>query len=159
MIAVVQRVSRASVRVSGETVGEIGPGLLVLLGVQRGDGAEAAAWMARKVAGLRMFDTGGRARERSVQEIGGSVLAVSQFTLLGDCRKGRRPSFGRAAPGPEAEGLYERFCALLRRAGLPVETGRFGAMMEVSLVNDGPYTLLLESPRGPKEVPRKAKYS
>ena len=148
MIAVVQRVSRASVSVDGELVSEIGAGLLVLLGVSVTDTGEDAAWLAKKIAGLRMFRAPEGEPERSVLEIGGEVLAVSQFTLLGNCRKGRRPSFTRAAPGPEAEVLYEEFCARLRELGVPVGTGRFGAMMEVSLVNDGPYTLLVESPGG-----------
>ena len=148
MIAAVQRVSRASVSVDGELVSEIGAGLLVLLGVSVDDTAEDAAWLAKKIAGLRMFRAPVGQPERSVLEIGGEVLAVSQFTLLGNCRKGRRPSFTRAAPGPEAEALYEEFCARLRELGVPVGTGRFGAMMEVSLLNDGPYTLLVESPAG-----------
>ena len=148
MIAAVQRVSRASVSVDGELVSEIGAGLLVLLGVSVTDTAEDAAWLAKKIAGLRMFRAPEGEPERSVLEIGGEVLAVSQFTLLGNCRKGRRPSFTRAAPGSEAEALYEDFCARLRELGVPVGTGRFGAMMEVSLLNDGPYTLLVESPAG-----------
>jgi len=148
MIAAVQRVSRASVSVDGEPVSEIGAGLLVLLGVSVTDTAEDAAWLAKKIAGLRMFRAPEGQPERSVLEIGGEVLAVSQFTLLGNCRKGRRPSFTRAAPGPEAEALYEEFCARLRDLGVPVGAGRFGAMMEVSLLNDGPYTLLVESPGG-----------
>ena len=146
MIAIVQRVSRASVSVGGELVSEIGPGLLVLLGVSVSDTPEDAAWLAKKIAGLRMFRAPEGEPERSVLEIGGEVLAVSQFTLLGNCRKGRRPSFTRAAPGPEAEALYEEFCVRLREFGVPVGTGRFGAMMEVSLLNQGPYTLLVESP-------------
>ena len=148
MIAVVQRASRASVSVGGELVSEIGPGLLVLLGVSVSDTPEDAAWLANKIAGLRMFRALEGQPERSVLETGGEVLAVSQFTLLGNCRKGRRPSFTRAAPGPAAEALYEGFCARLRELGVPVGTGRFGAMMEVSLLNDGPYTLLVESPSG-----------
>ena len=146
MIAVVQRVSRASVSVDGELVSEIGDGLLVLLGVSVADTPTDAAWLAKKIAGLRMFRAPEGQPERSVLEIGGEVLAVSQFTLLGNCRKGRRPSFTRAAPGPEAEALYEEFCARLRELGVPVGTGRFGAMMDVSLLNDGPYTLLVQSP-------------
>ena len=146
MIAVVQRVSRASVSVGGELVSEIGEGLLVLVGVSVTDTPEDAAWLAKKIAGLRMFRAPEGQPERSVLEIGGEVLAVSQFTLLGNCRKGRRPSFTRAAPGPEAEALYEEFCTRLRGLGVPVGAGRFGAMMEVSLLNDGPYTLLVGSP-------------
>ncbi len=151
MVAVVQRVSSASVTVEGEVVGRIGRGLLVLLGVETGDGEADAAWLARRIAGLRVFRdpaAGGdrRAPERSVRGTGGACLAVSQFTLLGNCRKGRRPSFTRAARGPEAEALYDRFCELLRAEGAPVETGRFGAMMEVALVNDGPCTLIVTSP-------------
>ena len=148
MIAVVQRVSSASVSVGGEFVSEIGQGLLVLLGVSVSDTSEDAAWLAKKIAGLRMFRAPEGQPERSVLETGGEVLAVSQFTLLGNCRKGRRPSFTRAAPGPEAEALYEEFCARLLDLGATVGTGRFGAMMEVSLLNDGPYTLLVESPSG-----------
>ena len=146
MIAVVQRVTRASVSVDGDLVSRIGEGLLVLLGVSVTDAPEDAAWLAKKIAGLRVFRAPEGEPERSVLEIGGEVLAVSQFTLLGNCRKGRRPSFTRAAPGPEAEALYEAFCARLRELGVPVSTGRFGAMMEVSLLNDGPYTLLVEGP-------------
>ena len=146
MVAVVQRVGRASVSVDGELVSGIGRGLLVLLGVAVSDTPEDAAWMARKIGGLRMFPGTGGGTEASVLERGGEVLAVSQFTLLGNCRKGRRPSFTRAAPGPAAEALYEEFCARLRAEGATVRTGRFGAMMEVSLRNDGPYTLLVESP-------------
>ncbi len=149
MVAVVQRVSSASVSVEGEVVGRIGPGLLVLLGVATGDGEADAAWLARKIAGLRVFQDPSGGPERSVLETRGACLAVSQFTLLGNCRKGRRPSFTRAARGAEAEALYNRFCERLRGEGVPVATGRFGAMMEVSLVNDGPYTLLLESPGTP----------
>ena len=149
MIAVVQRVSSASVAVDGERVSAIGEGLLVLVGVSVTDTPEQAAWLAKKIAGLRMFRAPEGEPERSVVEIGGEVLAVSQFTLLGNCRKGRRPSFTRAARGPEAETLYEDFCARLRDLGVCVGTGRFGAMMDVSLRNDGPYTLLVESPAGP----------
>lgn len=157
MIAVVQRVRSASVRVRGETVSAIGRGLLVLVGVARNDDAEAAAWLARRVAGLRVFPAEdsapeGGGGERSVAEIAGEVLAVSQFTLLANCRKGRRPSFTAAAPGPEAERLYEEFCDRLREGGLPVRTGVFGASMEVSLANDGPYTLVIESPGARRSI-------
>lgn len=149
MIAVVQRVSRASVSVDSELVSEIGEGLLVLLGISVTDTREDAAWLAKKIAGLRMFRAPEGQRERSVLDIGGEVLAVSQFTLLGNCRKGRRPSFTRAAPGPAAEPLYEEFCNRLLDLGVTVGAGRFGTMMKVSLLNDGPYTLLVESPAGP----------
>ena len=128
-----------------ERVSGIGPGLLLLVGVAVGDGEAEAAWLANKVAGLRiMADEAGK-MNRSVVESGGEVLAVSQFTLLGDARKGRRPSFIGAAPPEEAEPLFEHFCEKLRGAGVEtVKTGRFGATMEVSLLNDGPVTLVLE---------------
>ena len=144
MRAVVQRVSRASVSVDGTRVGAIGPGLLVLLGVANGDTEEAAVALAGKIARLRIFpDEAGRL-DRSVLETGAAVLAVSQFTLLADTAKGNRPSFTAAAPPEEAEPMYERFCAALAAAGVPVERGLFGARMEVELVNDGPVTLVLE---------------
>jgi len=147
MRAVVQRVARASVSVDGVVVGAIGAGVLVLLGVRRGDGAEAATWLARKVASLRIFDDEAGHLERSLLETGGEALVVSQFTLYGDCRKGRRPSWVEAAPPEEAVPMYERFCSDLRAEGVRrVETGRFGASMAVSLVNDGPVTLILEAP-------------
>jgi len=141
---ILQRVRRASVTVEGECVSEIGPGLLLLVGVAAGDTPETAEWLARKVAGLRVFaDERGR-MDLSVTETGGAVLAVSQFTLLGDARKGNRPSFAGASPPEEAERIFDRFCERLREAGTRVETGRFGAMMDVELVNDGPVTLVLE---------------
>lgn len=144
MRVVVQRVSEASVRVEGETVGAIGEGLLVLAGFGPGDGEEELDWMAEKLAGLRIFpDEGGR-MDRSVRDVGGAMLVVSQFTLYGDVSRGRRPSFtGAADPGP-AETLYERFLERCRSTGVPVESGSFGAMMEVALVNDGPVTLVVE---------------
>jgi len=145
MRAVVQRVRRAAVRVDGETVGEIGPGLLVLVGAGQRDGEPDVAWLTKKVCGLRIFrDEEGR-MNRSLLDTGGELLAVSQFTLYGDCRKGRRPSFSTAMLPEPAEALYERFVAVLREAGVRVATGRFGAMMDVELVNDGPVTLLLDS--------------
>ncbi len=150
MLAVVQRVACASVSVDGASVSAIGAGLLVLLGVARSDTGDAAAWLARKIAGLRVFPGPEGAAEQSVLERGGAVLAVSQFTLFGNCSKGRRPSFSRAAPGPEARTLYEAFCERLRDEGVTVRTGHFGAKMEVSLVNDGPYTLLVASPAAPE---------
>jgi D-tyrosyl-tRNA(Tyr) deacylase len=145
MLAVVQRVSRASVRVDGAVTGAIGTGLLVLLGVHQSDDEADAAWLAAKCAGLRVFPDDERRMNRSLDEAGGAMLVVSQFTLLGDCVKGRRPSFSDAAPPAEANRLYERFCAEVRALGLRVETGVFQAMMEVDLVNDGPVTLLVDS--------------
>ncbi len=140
--------SRAEVRVEGEVVGAIGPGLVVLLGVRTGDGPDQAAWLARKCADLRVFDDETGQMDRSLIEVGGQALVVSQFTLYGDARKGRRPSWSHAAPGPEAEPLVEIFCKELAALGVPVVRGVFGAQMEVELVNDGPVTLMLESPLG-----------
>lgn len=145
MRAVVQRVARASVRVEGEVVGRIGPGWLVLLGVARGDADADADRLAEKVVGLRAFADEQGKMNRSVAEVSGSVLVVSQFTLLGDCRKGRRPGFDEAAEPAEAERLYERFVAAVAATGVPVATGVFRAMMRVELVNDGPVTFLLDS--------------
>lgn len=145
MKIVLQRVSRASVTVGGEQVSEIGGGLLLLVGVAAGDDREAAEWLARKVSGLRVFPDGEGKMNLSIAETGGAVLAVSQFTLLGDVRKGNRPSFVQAAPPEEAEPLFDYFCGRLRDSGVTeVATGRFGAMMDVDLVNDGPVTLVLE---------------
>jgi len=139
--AVVQRVDGARVLVDGSVVGEVaGPGLLVLVGVTHGDGPEQVATIARKVAELRIMDD-----ERSVLDVGGGVLVVSQFTLYGDTRKGRRPSWSAAAPGDVAEPVVQALVAALRERGLQVATGVFGAMMRVELVNDGPSTLLLEA--------------
>jgi len=140
MRAVVQRVSRARVSPGGE----IGPGLCVLLGVAREDGAEQAARLAGKVARLRIFPDDNGRFDRSVGDVAGSVLLVSQFTLIADTAKGNRPSFAEAAPPDEAEPIYERFGAELRALGVPVETGVFGATMELELVNDGPVTVVLE---------------
>lgn len=145
MRAVLQRVSRASVEVEGTIVGEIGAGWLVLLGVARGDADEDAAWMAEKIANLRAFEDETGKMNRSVLDIGGGTLVVSQFTLLADCRAGRRPSFTAAADPAEAERLYLRVASLLKAAGLTVPTGVFRASMNVSLVNEGPVTLLLDS--------------
>lgn len=145
MRVVLQRVKRASVAVGGERISEIGPGLLLLVGVARADGAAEADWLAEKVAGLRIMGDDEGKMNRSVRDVGGAVLAVSQFTLLADTRKGKRPSFVGAAPPEEAERLLDYFCARLREAGVDrLETGRFGAMMEVELVNDGPVTIVLE---------------
>jgi D-tyrosyl-tRNA(Tyr) deacylase len=144
MRAVVQRVSSAAVSVAGELVGAIDAGLLVLLGVADGDGEDEVVRLAAKLAKLRIFERDGRF-DLSVLDTGGAALVVSQFTLLADTRKGNRPSFTEAARPEVAEPLYERFCAELRALGLRVEQGRFGAHMEVSLVNDGPVTIVLES--------------
>lgn len=145
MRAVVQRVARAKVTVAGRVVGEIGSGLCVLLGVARGDGAEDARYLARKVSELRVFpDEEGRFNQ-GPKDVGAAVLAVSQFTLLGDGRRGNRPSFTEAAPPEEARALYEEFVAVVRAAGLTVATGEFQAHMLVELVNDGPVTLLFDS--------------
>jgi D-aminoacyl-tRNA deacylase len=145
MRALVQRVGEAQVSVDGQAVGAIRAGLLVLLGVTHEDTAERAAWLAGKVAGLRIFEDADGKMNRSVVDVGGSVLAVSQFTLYGDCRKGRRPSFDAAARPEQAKALYEVFVSALRRRGVPVSTGVFQAHMQVALVNDGPVTLMLEA--------------
>ncbi|MBW1729908.1 MAG: D-tyrosyl-tRNA(Tyr) deacylase [Deltaproteobacteria bacterium] len=145
MRAVVQRVKTSRVEVDGDEVGRIGPGLLVLLGVAQGDEEKDANYLADKVANLRIFPDDAGQMNRSVLETGGAVLVVSQFTLLGDCRKGRRPSFARAARPEKAKELYESFVVYLRAKGLHVETGRFQEMMDVYLVNDGPVTILLDS--------------
>jgi D-tyrosyl-tRNA(Tyr) deacylase len=144
MRAVCQRVSQARVTVDGANVAQIGAGLVVLLGVARSDTAADASRMAAKVARLRIFEDARGRFDRSVLDTGGSALVVSQFTLLGDTRKGNRPSFTGAAPPEEAEPLYERFCAALRDLGAPVATGVFGARMAVELVNDGPVTIVVE---------------
>jgi D-aminoacyl-tRNA deacylase len=142
---VLQRVKRASVTVEGETISAIDAGLLLLVGVARGDSEADADWLAAKVAGLMVMGDAEGKMNRGVTDVGGAVLAVSQFTLLADTRKGKRPSFVGAAPPEEAERLFGFFCERLRAAGVDrVETGRFGAMMEVALVNDGPVTIVLE---------------
>jgi len=143
--AVIQRVSRARVTVEGRVTGEIGSGLVVLLGVGREDNAEAAAYLAEKIANLRIFpDTEGK-MNRSLIDVAGAALVVSQFTLYGDARGQRRPGFTRAAPPEEANRLYEEFVRVLRGLNVPVETGVFQTHMEVELVNDGPVTILLDS--------------
>jgi D-tyrosyl-tRNA(Tyr) deacylase len=147
MRAVVQRVSRAEVRVEGRLVGGIGRGLLVLVGIAREDTPETGKVLAEKIANLRIFDDDQGRMNRSVLEAGGAVLCVSQFTLYGDCRKGRRPSYDRAAPPEAARALYDSFVESLRALNVKVETGEFRAMMDVELVNDGPVTLLLDSER------------
>jgi D-tyrosyl-tRNA(Tyr) deacylase len=145
MRVVVQRVSRAQVAVDGEITGKIGPGLLVLLGVGRDDSERDAAYLAEKVAGLRVFEDGEEKMNRSVLDAGGGVLVVSQFTLYGDVRKGKRPSFDAAAAPEKARQLYEFFVEQIRAAGLHCETGRFQETMSVELVNEGPVTILLDS--------------
>jgi D-aminoacyl-tRNA deacylase len=145
MRAVLQRVTRASVRVGGETVGEIGPGLVVLLGVARDDEERDALYLVEKVLSLRVFEDAEGRMNLSLAETGGALLAVSQFTLYGDVRKGRRPSWFDAAPPELARPLYEFFVAEARARGARVETGSFQAMMEVELVNDGPVTILVDS--------------
>jgi D-aminoacyl-tRNA deacylase len=145
MKAVIQRVSSARVDVEGETVGRIGRGILVLLGVEKGDGERDADRLADKIVNLRIFEDDAGKMNLALREIDGALLAVSQFTLAGNCAKGRRPSFDSAAPPAEANRLYEYFIARVRALEVPVETGIFQAMMAVSLVNDGPVTFILES--------------
>jgi len=155
MRALVQRVARACVRVEGRLSGEIGRGMLVLVGATHGDTGDDADWLAGKVAGLRIFEDGAGLMNLDVQQAGGGLLVVPQFTLYGDARHGRRPDFTRAARPEHAEPLIERFCAALARAGVKVERGVFRARMEVELVNDGPVTLCVESPpeRGARATP------
>lgn len=147
MRAVVQRVARGKVSVAGRTVGEIGPGLVVLIGVGRGDSQADVDYLVDKTVNLRIFEDDQGKMNRSLLEAGGAVLAISQFTLYGDARKGRRPSFSDAAPPEEGRALYEQYMDGLRAAGVRVERGEFGAMMAVELVNDGPVTILLDSKR------------
>lgn len=145
MRAIIQRVKEARVDVGGETVGQIGEGILVLLGAGKDDTPADADYLVDKILALRIFEDSDGKMNLSVADTGGSLLVVSQFTLYGDCRKGRRPSFDRAAPPEIAEALYEEFVLKLRARGARVETGRFRAMMDVHLVNSGPVTLLLDS--------------
>ena len=145
MKAVLQRVTRAKVTVGDQIVGQIGRGIVVLLGVEQGDTDADAQQLADKMVQLRIFDDADGKMNLALAEVGGAVLVVSQFTLLGDCRKGRRPSFIQAAPPDLAERLYETFIAAIGVQGIPVASGRFRAMMQVELVNDGPVTLILES--------------
>lgn len=144
MRVVLQRVSEARVTVHGDMVGSVGRGLLLLVGIAPGDGPAELAWMAKKVVGLRIFPDAEGRMNRSLLDVEGGILAISQFTLYGDCRRGRRPSFVGAAPPDLASPLYDRFCELLEAEGVPVGRGIFGADMAVSLVNDGPVTLVLE---------------
>jgi len=145
MRAVVQRVSQASVTVDGEVVGRIDKGFLLLLGVADDDTQDDVIYLAQKVVGLRVFEDSEGKMNLGLADVGGGVLVVSQFTLLGDCRKGRRPSFVHAAPPAKAEELYRSFVAEIRGQGITVETGRFQQHMDVELINDGPITLLLDS--------------
>ena len=149
MRALIQRVIQASVTVDGEVVSAIGRGFLVLLGAAHEDGPREAEWLARKVAGLRMFDDADGKMNLALADVGGAALVVSQFTLYGDARKGRRPDFLRAARSEHAEPLVESFVARLRGEGIPVETGRFRAAMQVALVNDGPVTLWIDTAEMP----------
>ncbi len=144
MKTVIQRVRFASVKVEGQVVGQIDQGLLVLLGVEKGDASAKADWLAEKIAGLRIFSDEEGKMNLSVKDIGGALLVVSQFTLAGNCAKGKRPSFDTAAPPEEGQRLYEYFVNAVKRLGLPVQTGIFQADMQVALVNDGPVTFILE---------------
>ena len=146
MRAVVQRVKESTVKTDNEIVGQIGSGLLVLLGVAKNDTAKDADFLANKIINLRIFEDRDGKMNRSLLETGGELLAVSQFTLLADCRKGRRPSFIEAAEPVKAIDLYEKFVNMVRAKGIGVQTGRFRAMMEVALINDGPVTVIIESP-------------
>ena len=147
MRAVVQRVRRAQVSVGEEITGKIGTGLLVLVGVSKTDTSADADYLAGKIAGLRIFEDSDGKMNLSLADVGGAVLAVSQFTLYGDARRGKRPSFDQAAPAQQANELYQVFVEKIRAEGIPCETGRFQAMMQVQLVNDGPVTILLDSAR------------
>lgn len=142
----VQRVLRASVSVDGREIAAIGQGLLVLLAAGQGDGPDQVRWMADKITGLRIFSDSQGKMNLSVREIGGEILVVSQFTLYGDCRKGRRPSYAAAAAPEKADTLYRSFIKAVRESGIPTQEGIFGAMMQVELINDGPVTLIVDSP-------------
>ena len=148
MRVLIQRVARAAVRVEGETIAAIGPGLLVLAAFKAGDRLPQLEWMAEKVAHLRIFEDAEGKMNRSLLEIGGQALIVSQFTLYGDVRRGRRPSFDASAPADEARPLFEKFVDILSSRGIMTAVGRFQAAMQVELVNDGPVTILLDSPEG-----------
>jgi len=149
MRALIQRVCEAEVRVDGRQVGAIGPGLLLFLGITHADGAKEVRWMAEKAISLRIFDDEAGKMNRSLQDVGGALLVVSQFTLYGDARKGRRPSYVKAARPEQAEPLFQQFITTLEEMGVPVASGEFGAHMEVRLCNDGPVTIWIDS-----EVPR-----
>lgn len=146
MRALLQRVSRAAVRVDGAEIARIGPGLLILLGVAAGDAEDAAERLADRCAGFRIFEDEAGKMNRSLIDVAGEALVVSQFTLVADVSRGRRPGFDPAAPPAEAEAAYARFCTALGRAGVPVRQGQFGAVMQLEIVNEGPATFLLESP-------------
>jgi D-tyrosyl-tRNA(Tyr) deacylase len=146
MRAVVQRVQQSSVKVDDQIVGQIGSGLLVLLGVAKNDGTKDVDYLVNKIIHLRIFEDANGKMNRSLLDTGGELLAVSQFTLLADCRKGRRPSFIEAAEPEKATELYQTFVDKVRQHGIRVQTGRFGAMMAVALINDGPVTIIIESP-------------
>jgi len=146
MRAVVQRVSEASVSIDGEVVAEIGRGMLVLLAAANGDGLEQVRWMAEKLIGLRIFPDDAGKMNLSLEQVGGEMLVVSQFTLYGDCRKGKRPSYTASAPPDEAVTVYQSFIDAVAKLKIPVREGVFGAMMQVHLVNDGPVTLIVDSP-------------
>ncbi|MGC9326616.1 MAG: D-aminoacyl-tRNA deacylase [Candidatus Hinthialibacter sp.] len=146
MKAVIQRVSQAEVRVNGESTGRIGKGLLVLLGVAKGDGEKERQWIVDKICHLRIFPNDSGKFDRSLLDVQGDILIVSQFTLFGDCRKGRRPGFEAAAPPELAEAVYEQVINDFKQKGVFTQSGRFGAMMDVDLVNEGPVTLILETP-------------
>lgn len=150
MRALVQRVSRASVSVDGQRISQIGPGMLILLGVGRRDGPEDLRWVAEKCANLRIFEDDAGKMNRSLLDTGGEALVVSQFTLYGDVRRGRRPGFSDAAPPEDAEPTYRRFAGFLKGLGIGVSTGAFGTRMSVEIHNDGPVTLLVESPSTPR---------
>jgi D-aminoacyl-tRNA deacylase len=145
MRAVVTRVSQAQVDIAGQAVGSIGPGLLVLLGVTHDDTDADVRWLAEKIVGLRIFADDAGKMNRDVMDVAGSILVISQFTLYGNCKKGRRPSFVDAAPPPISTPLYEAFLMALKALGVPVAAGRFGADMQVESINDGPVTLILDS--------------
>lgn len=145
MRAVIQRVSQAAVTVDGEAIGRIDRGLVALVGVSTLDGPADADWLADRLVGLRIFENAAGRFDASVVDVGGAILVISQFTLYGDTRKGRRPSFAEAAPGLQAEPLYQQVVAAVAARGVPVGAGRFGARMQVALVNDGPVTILLDS--------------
>ena len=149
MIAVLQRASEGKVTVEDRITGEIGTGLVILLGVAQGDSEKDADFIAERIAGFRIFNDEDGKINLSIRDVNGAALVVSQFTLVGDWRKGRRPSFTSAATPEEGERLYEYFCGQLRQLGVPVQTGEFGAMMDVSLINDGPVTFVMDSRKQP----------